>query len=120
MAHCSVVGCNNNQANNGEVTYFNLPKNSQGQKSWLAAVNRDEGNVASNVFVSIILKTDVLIKPVFFRGTNKKFDFNSYSNIITTQQIWTPGKTSEIKAKQKEKEDVKLWNRVWYHKSNRF
>ena len=36
MAHYSIVGCKNKQANNSEVTYFSLPKDPQRQKSWLA------------------------------------------------------------------------------------
>ena len=51
MTHCSIVGSNNKQANNSEVTYFSLPKDPQGRKSWLAAVSRDKGNLPSNVFV---------------------------------------------------------------------
>ena len=51
MAHCSIIGCNNKYANNSEVTYFNLPKDQQRRKSWLAAISRDKGNLQSNVFV---------------------------------------------------------------------
>ena len=29
MAHCSIVGCNNKQADSSEVTYYNLPKDPQ-------------------------------------------------------------------------------------------
>ena len=55
MAHCSIVGCNNKQANDSEVTYFNLPKNPQRQKNCLAAI-------PSNVlFVAITFKTNILI-----------------------------------------------------------
>ena len=46
IAHCSIVGCNNKQANNNEVTYFNLPKDPQRRKSWLA-ISRDTGNLPS-------------------------------------------------------------------------
>ena len=53
MAHCSLIGCNNNHANNSEVTYFNLPKESQRRKSWVSAISRDKGNLPSiyHVFV---------------------------------------------------------------------
>ena len=29
MAHCSIVGCNNKQADSSEVAYYNLPKDPQ-------------------------------------------------------------------------------------------
>ena len=51
MAHCSIVGFKNKQANNIEVTYFTSPKDPQRQKSWLAAISRDKSNLPSNVFV---------------------------------------------------------------------
>ena len=58
MAHCSIVGCKNKQANNSEVTYFSLPKDPQRQKSWLAAISRDKSNLPSNVFVCLDLFED--------------------------------------------------------------
>ena len=53
MVHCSIVGCNNKQTNNSEVTYFNLPKDPQRRKSWLATISRNKGNLPSiyHVFV---------------------------------------------------------------------
>ena len=51
MAHCSIVGWNNKQANNSEVTYFNLPKDPQRRMSWLVAISRDKGNLPSMIFV---------------------------------------------------------------------
>ena len=51
MAHCSIVGCNNTLAKNIEVTYFNLSKDAQKRKSWLAVISRDKGNLPSNVFI---------------------------------------------------------------------
>ena len=53
MVHCSIVGCDNKQTNNSEVTYFNLPKDLQRRKSWLAAISRDNSNLPSidHVFV---------------------------------------------------------------------
>ena len=41
----------NKQANNSEVTYFNLLKHSQRRMSWLAAISNEKGNLPSNVFV---------------------------------------------------------------------
>ena len=51
MVHWSIVGCNNRQGNNSEVTYFNLPKDPQRRKDWLAAIGKDKGNLPSNVFL---------------------------------------------------------------------
>ena len=53
MAHCSIVGCKNKQANNSKVTYFisQLPKDLQRRKNWLAAISWDKSNLPSNVFV---------------------------------------------------------------------
>ena len=48
MTHCSIVGCNNKQANNSEFTYFNLLT----KELLLAGISRDKGNLALNVFVS--------------------------------------------------------------------
>ena len=45
MAHCSIVGCKNKQANNSKVTYFSLPTDPQRRKSWLAAISRDKSHV---------------------------------------------------------------------------
>ena len=115
MVHCSIVGYKNKLANNSEVTYFNLPKDPQERKSWLAIISREKGNLPSNVSVCSNHFEDKYfdkswIKPVFLhRQTNKKkIDFNSYSNAITHKQISTSRKTSEIREKQKEKEEVKL------------
>ena len=52
MAHCSIVGCKNKQANKSEFTYFSLPKDPQRRKSWLAAISRDKSNLPSNILVS--------------------------------------------------------------------
>ena len=51
MAHCSIVGCKNKQANNSEVTYFTLPKDPQRGKNSLAAISKDKSNVPSIFFV---------------------------------------------------------------------
>ena len=58
MAHCSIVQCNNKQADNSEVTYFNLPKDPQRQRSWLVAISRDKGNLSSNVVICFDLFED--------------------------------------------------------------
>ena len=52
MKHCKIVGCNNKQANNTEVTSSNLPKYPQRRKSWLSAISWDKGGLPSNVYVS--------------------------------------------------------------------
>ena len=91
MVHCSIVGCNNRQGNNSEVTYFNLPKDPQRRKDWLAAIGKDKGNLPSNVFLcsdhfedKYFGKSWDLQNRLFYRQTNKKkTDFDSYSNIIT-------------------------------------
>ena len=44
MVHCSIVGSNNKQGNNSEVTYFNLPKDPQ-RKSWLATISKGKNNL---------------------------------------------------------------------------
>ena len=89
MAHCSIVGCKNKQANR-----FSLPKDAQRRKSWLAEISRDKSNLPSNVFVCLDHFEDKYFdkfvrftKLAFLhRQTNKKkIDFNSYFNIITTQ-----------------------------------
>ena len=54
------------------------------------------------------------IKPYTDRPIKRKLISTAIPTLLTpATQISTPGKTSEIRAKQKEKEDVKLWNRVW-------
>ena len=53
-AHCSIVGCNNKQANNSvTLIYINFPKDAYRRKSWLAAISRDKDNLPSifHVFV---------------------------------------------------------------------
>ena len=41
----NIVGCDNKHANNSEVTYFNLSKDPQRRKSWLAAISKDKDNL---------------------------------------------------------------------------
>ena len=103
MLHCSVVGCNNKQANKSEVTYFSWSKDPQRQKSWLAEISRDKGNLLTNVFVC----SSNLQNRIFYTDRPLKVDFNSYSKIFTISAISTPRKTSEIRAKQKGKQEVR-------------
>ena len=49
MLHCSIVRCNYKQTNRSEVTYFNLPKEPQKQKTWFAVISIDKDNLLSNV-----------------------------------------------------------------------
>ena len=116
MAHYSIVGCDNKQDNNSEVTYFNLPKDPQRRKSWLAVINRDKDNLSSNVFVCSdhfeeknFGKSWDLQNRIFYpdRPIKIKLILTAFST-LPHKQISTPRKTSEIKAKQKEKEETKL------------
>ena len=117
MAHCSIVGCNNKQANNSEVTYFNLPKDPQRRMSWLVEISRDKGNLPSKIFVcsdyfeekyfdksldlqNWFFQTDIPIK--------RKLISTAIPTLLPHKQISIRRKTSEIRAKQKEKEEVKL------------
>ena len=50
IANCSIVGCKSKQAKNSEVTCFNLPKDPQRPKNWLATVSRNKGHLPSNVY----------------------------------------------------------------------
>ena len=98
MTHCSIVGCKNN---NSEVAYFSLRKDPQRQKSWLATISRDKSNLPSNVFGCL----DHFEEKYF----DKLWDLqNRLLYTLPHQQISTPGKTSEIRAKQKEKGEAKL------------
>ena len=118
MVHCSIVGCNNKQASNSEVIYFNLSKDRQ--KSWLTAISRDKGNLPSNVFVcsnhfedKYFDKSWDLQNRLFCTDRPTKMIWTAIPTLLSLNQISTPRKAPEIKAKQKEKEEVKLWNRVW-------
>ena len=117
MTHCSIVGCKNKQANNSKVTYFSLPKDPQRRKSWLAAISRDKSNLPSNVFVcsdhfedKYFDKSWDLQNRLFYtdRPTKRKLISTAIPTLLPHKQISTPRKTSEIRAKQKEKEEVKL------------
>ena len=116
MAHCQIVGCNNKQANNKEVTYFNLPKDPQKRKSWLAAISRDKDNLPSNVFLcsdhfesKYFDKSWDLQNRLFYTDRPLKIKLTSTAiPTLPNKQISTLRKTSEIRAKKKGKEEVKL------------
>ena len=129
MAHCSIVGCKNKQANNSEVTYFSLPKDPQRRTSWLVAISRDKSNLPSNVFVcsdhleeKYFDKSWDLQNRLFYRDRpiKRKLISTATPTLLPHKQISTPRKTSEIRAKQKEKEEVKSEAGFGYHKSNGF
>ena len=122
MAHCSRVGCKNKQANNSEVTYFSLPKDPQRRKSWLAAISRDKSNLPSNVFVcsdhfedKYFDKSWDLQNRLFYtdRSTKRKLISTAIPTLLPHKQRSAPRTNSEIRAKQKEKEEVKLRHGVW-------
>ena len=117
MANCSIVGCKDKQANSSEVTYFSLPKDLQRQISWLAAISRDKSSLLSNIFVCLdhfedryFDKSWDLQNRLFYtdRPMKRKLISTAIPTLLSHKQIPTPGKTSEIRAKQKEKEEVKL------------
>ena len=53
MLHCSIVRCNYKQTNRSEVTYFNLPKEPQKQKTWFAVISIDKDNLPSIYYVFV-------------------------------------------------------------------
>ena len=117
MAHCAIVGCKNKQANNSEVTYFTLPKDGQRRKNWLAAISRDKSNLPSNIFVcsdhfedKYFDKSWDLQNRLFYtdRPIKRKLISAAIPTLLPHKQLPTPRKSSEIRAKQKEKEQVKL------------
>ena len=85
-----------------------MPKDPQGRKSWLAAISREKSNLPSNVFVCSNHSEDK--KPAFLhrRPIKRKLISTAIPTLLPHKQISTPRKTSEIRAKQKEKEEVKL------------
>ena len=92
-----------------------MPKDLQRRKSWLAAISRDKSN--KNVFVcsdhfedKYFDKSWVLQNRLFYTDRPMKIKLISTAipTLLSHKQIPTPGKTSEIRAKQKEKEEVKL------------
>ena len=101
MVHCSIVGSNNKQGNNSEVTYFNLPKDPQ-RKSWLATISKGKDNLPLIVFSDhcddkYFYKS--FKKSFLHRQTNKNLISTSIPTLLPNKQISIPRKTSEIKAK---------------------
>ena len=85
MVHCSIVGYK--KVNNTEITYFNLPKDPQRRKRFLAAISRDKSNLPSNVSVCSNLFEDKyeIYKTGFFT--------KSLHRLLPHNQISTPRKT---------------------------
>ena len=106
MAHCSIVGCKNKQANKSEFTYFSLPKDPQRRKSWLAAISRDKSNLPSNILVcsdhfedKYFDKTWDLQNRLFYtdRPIKRKLISAAIPTLLLHKQIPTPRKTSETR-----------------------
>ena len=95
-----------------------MPKDPQRRKNWLDAISRDKSKLPSNVPVS----SDHIDNKYFHKSwnlqnwlfyTDRPIRRKLISTAIPTlllphKQIPTPRKTSDISAKQKEKEEVKL------------
>ena len=114
MVHCSIVRCNNKQENNSEVAYFNLPKDPQRQKKWLATISRDKGNLPSNIFVcsnhfeAKYFDESWDLQNQFFyaaRPTRRKLISTAIQKLLPHKQKSMPRKTSEIRTKQKDKQE---------------
>ena len=94
-----------------------MPKDCQRRKSWLAVISRDKGILPPYVFVCPNqFKDKYFGKSWDFENrlfyTDRPLKRNLISTAIPTllrhKQISTPRKTSQIRAKQKEKEEVKV------------
>ena len=94
-----------------------MPIDPQRRKSWLAAISRDKTNLPSNVFVcsdhfedKYFDKSWDLQNRLFYkdRPIKRKLISTAIPILLPHKQIPAPRKTSEIRAKQKEKENVKL------------
>ena len=99
------------------VTYFSLPKDPQRLKSWLIAISRGKSNLLSNVFIyfdhfeeKYFDQSCDLQNQIFHtdRPIKRKLISTAITTLLPHNQTLTPKKTSEIRAKQKEKEEVKL------------
>ena len=99
------------------VTYFSLPKDPQRLKSWLIAISRGKRNLPSNVFIyfdhfeeKYFDQSCDLENQIFYtdRPIKRKLISTAITTLLPYNQTLTPKKTSEIRAKQKEKEEVKL------------
>ena len=106
IVHCSIVRCNNKQADNSQITYFNLPKDPQRRLSWFAAINKDKGNLSSNAFVCSDYfegkyhdnKSWNLQNRLFCtdRPIKTKMISTAISTLLSLKQISAPRKTYEI------------------------
>ena len=94
-----------------------MPKDPQRRKNWLDAISRDKSKLPSNVPVS----SDHIDNKYFHKSWNlqnwlfytdrpikRKLISTAIPTLLPHKQIPTPRKTSDISAKQKEKEEVKL------------
>ena len=121
MAHCSIVGCKNKQANYSKVTYFisQLPKDLQRRKNWW-----DKSNLPSNVFVcsdhfegKCFDKSWDLQNQIFF--TDRPIKRKLISTAIPTLLPRHISKYQHLEnllrleQSRKKKEETILWNRVW-------
>ena len=62
MSWCAVINCNNKTKYNGEVSYFQLPKDTSVHKDWIHATDGPVDNLPSKIFIfSDILKRSALI-----------------------------------------------------------
>ena len=116
MVHCSIVGCKNKQVNNSEVTLVYLKIHKDKRVGQLQSV-KIKSNLPSNAFVcsdhfedKYFDKSWELQNQLFYtdRPTKRKLISRAIPTLLPHKQISTPRKTSEIRAKQKEKEEVKL------------
>ena len=99
------------------VTYFSLPKDPQRLQSWLIAISRGKSNLPSNVFIyfdhfeekyfdqSCDLQNRIFCTD---RPIKRRLISTAITTLLPHNQTLTPKKTSEIRANQKEKEEVKL------------
>ena len=89
-----------------------MRKDPQRRKSWLAAIRRDKRNLPSSVFVCSDHFEDKYFDKLWHLQnrllyTERPIKRKLVSKAITTL-LPTPRKTSEIRANQKEKKEVKL------------
>ena len=94
-----------------------MPEDPQRRKNWLDAISRDKSKLPSNVPVSsdyidnkYFHKSWDLQNWLFYtdRPIKRKLISTAIPTLLPHKQIPTPRKTSDISAKQKEKEEVKL------------
>ena len=94
-----------------------MPKDPQRRKNWLAAISRDKSNLPSNIFVCSDHFEDKYFDKLWDiqnrlsytdRPIKRKLISAAIPTLLPHKQIPSPRKSSEIRAKQKEKEEVKL------------